>query len=142
MNNVMQSTIAVIHLVVRKQFVPIIKEHSIAHVVMDTLVTHIMKVVAWHSNVKVMPIVQQVPNVFNQIVNQNVEMFVKMSAVDRIPIVRQLIMLVFVNVYLDMVVKRQIQLLVADHCQFHVHCLQNVQPIHIAIAVFVNQHVF
>lgn len=39
-----------------------------------------------------MPIVHQVPNVFNQIVNQNVEMFVKLSVADRILNVHQLIM--------------------------------------------------
>lgn len=142
MNNVMQLTIAVIHLAVRMLYVPTIKGHSIVHVAMDSLVIHIMKVVAWHSNVKAMPIVHQVPNVFNQIVNQNVEMFVKMSVAAQIPIVRQLIMLVFVNVSLDMVVKRLIQLLDADHCQFHVHCLQIVRPIRIAMVVFVNQHAF
>lgn len=89
-----------------------------------------------------MPTVQQAQNVFNQIVIQNVEMFVKMSAAVQIPNVRHKIMLVFVNVYLDMVVKRLIQLLAADRCRFHAHCLQTARPIRIAMVVFVSQHAF
>lgn len=109
---------------------------------MDTSVIPIMRAVAWLSNAKVMPIAHQVPNAFNQIVNQNVEMSVKLLAVVQIPNVRRLIMLVFVNVYQDLVVKQLTQLLVADHCQLHAHYHRIVVPIRIVMVEFVNQLAF
>lgn len=142
MNSVMQLIIVVIHLAALALCAPITKEHSTVHAAMGTLVIHIMKDVAWHLNVKAMLIVQQVPNVFNRIVNQNVEMFVKMSTADQILIASLRIISAFVNVYLAMVVKRLIRLSAADHCQFHVHCLPTAQPIRIAMVAFVNQHAF
>lgn len=92
MNNVVQLIIVEILLVDHWHNAQTTKEHSIVRAVMDTLAIHIMKVVAWHSNVKATPIVHQVPNVFNQIVNQNAEMCAKMSAVVPTPIARRLIM--------------------------------------------------
>lgn len=142
MNNAVKSTIVVMHLVGQEHCAIITKEHSIVHAAMDTLVTHIMRAVAWHSNVRVMLIVHQVPNVFNRIVNQNVETCVKSLVADQIPNVRQLIMLVFVNACLDLVVKRLTQLSVADHCQLRAHYHQIVVPIRIVMVAFVNQLVF
>lgn len=142
MNNVMPLIIAVTPHVDHWLNARITKEHSIVRAAVDTLAIHTMKAVAWHSNAKAMPIVHRVPNVFNQTVNQNVEMFAKMSAVVQTPTARRLTMLATVNVCRDMVANRPTRLLVADRCQFHAHCRQTVRPIRIVTVAFVSQHVF
>lgn len=62
-----------------------------------------MKDVAWQLNVKRTRIVHQVPNVFNRIVNQNVEKFVRKYPVDQMPNVFPSSMLHSVNVCQAMV---------------------------------------
>lgn len=88
-----------------------------------------------------MPTAQQVPSVFNRIVNQNAEMFVKMLAAARTRNVYRSIMLLSVNAYQAMVVKLPIPLLDADHCQFHVAHLLIARPMLIVMVEFVNQPV-
>lgn len=86
-----------------------------------------------------MPTAQPALSVFNRTANQNAETFAKMLAADRTRNVYQSIMLPSVNAYPDMVAKRPMQLLAADHCQFHAHCHLIARPIHTVIMVFASR---
>lgn len=141
-NNVMQSIIAATLHADRALYAQTIKELSIVLVVMALLAIHTMKDAVWLSNAQAIRTAHQVPNVFSPTVIQNVEMFAKMSAADRIPNVYRSIMLPSANAYQATVVKRPTQLLDADHCQLLARCQLIAQPIRTATVEYVSQHVF
>jgi len=141
-NNVMPSIIVETNHADQELCVQTTKEHSIVLVATATSEIHTMKDAVWHSNVQAMLTVQSVPNVFKRTAIRNVGMYAKMSAVVRIQNVYQSIMSHSANACRAMVGKLLMQLLDADHFQFHAVFHPIAQPTHTVMAELVSQLVF